>query len=55
MEVHPGDNLESLMAGSGLTATQSTVKATQVNIYASDMAAGKWMWLPPNSSQSDHR
>ena len=48
MEVYSGDSLEALMGSSGLMATQGAVKAAQVNAYARDMAAGNWIWLPPN-------
>ncbi|MBV9848124.1 MAG: hypothetical protein JO250_00410 [Armatimonadetes bacterium] len=49
MALAPGDDLEPLMAGSGLSATQSAVEAARVNAYARDMAAGDWTWLPPNA------
>lgn len=50
MRLTSGNDLEPLMTGSGLTATQTAVDASRVNLYAGEMVSGNWQWLPLNRS-----
>jgi hypothetical protein len=48
MLMSPGDDLETLMAGTGWSATQGAVDSAKINLYFAEMADGNWQWLPLN-------